>query len=148
MRGSNWSSHSALSSPPHSTSPLPLSAPARHLTLNAHCHHCHLHSVAPASMVYFTTQQQRGMPESSHFNGQKYSDENQRGFFSFPSKAGDGKSVPRRNQVLPVLEGLGWDEESCWAVITDSYSHLTVRVHMILSVRFIFIFIFQFVCVC
>lgn len=38
--------------------------------------------------------------------GQMYSDEDKRGLFRFPSKAGNGKSVPRRNHVLPGVEGL------------------------------------------
>ncbi|KAM7374806.1 hypothetical protein PAMP_007443 [Pampus punctatissimus] len=59
--------------------------------------------------------------------GQMCSDEDKRGLYSFPSKAGNGKSVPRRNHVLPGIEGLcrvGW---SCQALIRDSYSHLRMQ---------------------
>lgn len=66
--------------------------------------------------------------------GQMYSDEDKRGLFSFPSKAGNGKSVPRRNHVLPGVEGLCRVGRSCQALIRDSYSHLRVRVHTILLV--------------
>lgn len=133
MWGSNWSSHSTLLPPPQSTSPLPLSAPARHQAHCAHCRCCHLHSVGDA--VYFTTPQQRRTRESRVIlMGQMYSDEDKRGLFSFPSKAGNGKSVPRRNHVLPGVEGLcrvGW---SCQTQIRDSYSHLRVCVLTILLV--------------
>lgn len=58
--------------------------------------------------------------------GQMYSDEDKRGLFSFPSKAGNGKSVPRRNHVLPGVEGLCRVGGSCQTLIRDSYSHLRV----------------------
>lgn len=66
--------------------------------------------------------------------GQMYSDENKRGLFSFPSKAGNGKSVPRRNHVLPGVEGFCRVGGSCQALIRDSYSHLRVRVLVYLCV--------------
>lgn len=132
MWGSNWSSHSTLLPPPQSTSPLPLSAPARRRAHYAHCR-CHLHSVGEA--VYFTTLQQRRTRESRVvLMGQMYSDEDKRGLFSFPSKAGNGKSVPRRNHVLPGVEGLCRVGGSCQTLIRDSYSHLRVCVHTILLV--------------
>lgn len=94
---SNWSSHStALLSPRH----LPLSAPARSLARYAQCRCCHLHSVSVA--VSFATPRQSRVI----LMGQMYSDEDKRGLFRFPSKAGNGKSVPRRNHVLPGVEGL------------------------------------------
>lgn len=130
MRGSNWSSRSTLLPPPQSTSPLPLSAPVRRRAHYAHCHCCHLHSVGDA--VYFTTPQQRRTRESRVvLMGQMYSDEDKRGLFSFPSKAGNGKSVPRRNHVLPGVEGLRRVGGSCQALIRDSYSHLRVCVDTI-----------------
>lgn len=128
VRGSNWSSHSTLLPPPQSTSPLPLSAPARRRARYAH-RRCHLHSVGDA--VYFTTpQRQRRRTRRSRvvLMGQMYSDEDKRGLFSFPSKAGNGKSVPRRNHVLPGVEGLCRVGGSCQALIRDSYSHLGVCV--------------------
>lgn len=128
--GCNWSSHSTLLPPPQSTSPLPLSATARHRAHYAHCHRCHLHSVG--DVIYFTTTQQRRTQESRVvLMGQMYSDEDKRGLFSFPSKAGNGKSVPRRNHVLPGVEGLCHVGRSCQTLIRDSYSHLRVCVHTI-----------------
>lgn len=44
------------------------------------------------------------------------------------------KSVPGRNHAVPGVDGLSYVEGSCWALITDSYSHLKVRVQMILPV--------------
>lgn len=86
-------------------------------------------------MVYFTTPQQRRTQESAVIlMGQMYSDEDKRGLFSFPSKAGNGKSVPRRNHVLPGVEGLRRVGGSCQALIRDSYSHPRVRVHTVLLV--------------
>lgn len=129
--GSNWSSHSTFLPPPQSTSPLPLSAPARQRAHYAHRHCCHLHSVGDA--VYFTTPQRRRTRRSRVvLMGQMYSDEDKRGLFSFPSKAGNGKSVPRRNHVLPGVEGLCRVGGSCQTLIRDSYSHLSVCVHTIL----------------
>lgn len=133
MWGSNWSSHSTLLPCPQSTSPLPLSVSARRRARYAHCHCCHLHSAD--DVVYFTTPQQRRMWESRVvLMGQMYSDEDKRGLFSFPSKAGNGKSVPRRNHVLPGVEGLCRVGGSCQALIRDSYSHLRICVHTILPV--------------
>lgn len=125
MWGSNWSAHSTLLPPPQPTSPMLLSAPARRCAYYAHCHCCHLHSVGNA--VYFTTPRQRRTRESRVIlMGQMYSDEDKRGLFSFPSKAGNGKSVPRRNHVLPGVEGLCRVGGSCQTLIRDSYSHLRV----------------------
>lgn len=133
MWGCNWSSHSTLLPPPQSTSPLPLSATARHRAHYAHCHRCHLHSVG--DVVYFTTTQQRRTQESRVvLMGQMYSNEDKRGLFSFPSKAGNGKSVPWRNHVLPSVEGLCRVGGSCQTLIRDSYSHLRVCMHTILLV--------------
>lgn len=127
--GGNCSSHSTLSPPPQSTSPLSLSAAARRRAHDAHrCCCCHLHSVGDG--VYFTSRQQRRTPESRVvLMGQMYSDEDKRGLFSFPSKAGNGKSVPRRNHVLPGVEGLCRVGGSCQTLIRDSYSHHSVRAH-------------------
>lgn len=63
-----------------------------------------------------------------------YSDENKRGLFSFLSKAGNGKSVPRRHHVLPGVGGLRRVGGSCQALIRESYSRLRVHVQMILLV--------------
>lgn len=115
-----------LFSPRH----LPLSAPARSPARHAHCRCCHLHSASIA--VYFTTPRQRRTQESRVIlMGQMYSDEDKRSLFSFPSKAGNGKSVPRRNHVLPGVEGLCRVAGSCQALIRDSFLHLRVCVHTV-----------------
>lgn len=133
MWGRNWSSHSTLLPRPQSTSPLPLSATARRRAHYAHCHRCYLHLVG--NVIYFTTTRQSRTQESRVvLMGQTYSDEDKRSLFSFPSKAGNGKSVPRRNHVLPGVEGLRRVGRTCQTLIRDSYSHLRVCVFTILLV--------------
>jgi len=85
-------------------------------------------------MVYFTKPQPRTQESRVILMGQMYSDENKRGLFSFPSKAGNGKSAPQRNHVLPGVEGLCRVGGSCQALIRDSYSYLRVCVLAILLV--------------
>lgn len=117
-----------------STPPLPLSAAARRWAHYAHRHRCHLHSPG-CNVIYFTTTRQNGTQESRVvLMGQTHSDEDKRSLFSFPSKAGNGKSVPRRNHVLPGEEGLRRVGRSCQTLIRDSYSHLRVCVFAILLV--------------
>lgn len=123
MWGSNWSSRSTLFLPPQSTSPLPLSAPARR---RARIRSLPLLSFAFCGrhgLLYRRTGESRVA-----LMGQMYSDEDKRGLFSFPSKAGNGKSVPRRNYVLPSV-GLCRVGGSCQPLIRDSYSHLRVCAH-------------------
>lgn len=67
--------------------------------------------------------------------GQMYSAEDKRGLFSFPLKAGNGKSVPWRNHVLPGVEGLCRVGGSCQALIRDSNSHLCVCADLLKCVR-------------
>lgn len=61
--------------------------------------------------------------------GQIYSDEDVRGLFSFLSKAGNGKSVPRRNHVLPDVEGLCLDSRSCQMLIRELFTSPSTRAH-------------------
>lgn len=60
--------------------------------------------------------------------GQMYSDEDKRGLFNFSSKAGNGKSVPRRNHILPGVEVHCHVGGSCQTLISESYLHL-MRAH-------------------
>lgn len=130
MLGSNWSSHSTL---------LPLLSHVTSATIGfcqatphyAHCLFSHLNSVN--GPVYFATLQQRRTQESRVvLMGQIYSDEDKCGLFRVPSKAGNGKSVPRRNHVLLGVEGLCSTGRSCQTLIRDSYSHLRLYVCTIL----------------
>lgn len=90
-----------------------------------HYHRCHWHSVD--DMVFTAWQWRKTRVSTVLLMGQMYSDEDVRGLFSFLSKAGNGKSVPRRNHVLPDVEGLCLDSRSCQTLIREPFTSPSTR---------------------